>query len=183
MSTIKLPDPVKFISSIFSSEIDALAASVRRLSEELGNIDYVSELLSFDYTNYYKEEMGESLFRRFISFDELMDPGDLSRIKVFTNSIENQTVSGGKRRVNIDPGYISEAHLILATGKKYTHRPYIGNGVYADVTLIYRNHTFQTLEWTYPDYAGKIIIEMLIRMRKKYMVQLAEIRAAGRRIQ
>jgi len=183
MSTIRLPDPVKFISSIFSSEKDVLAAAVRRLSEEFGSIDYISELFAFDYTGYYKEEMGEPLLRRFISFDELIDPGDLSRAKIFTNSIENQTISDGKRRVNIDPGYISEAHLILATGKKYTHRPYIGNGVYADVTLIYRDHTFQTLEWTYPDYAGKTIIEMLIRMRKKYLVKLAEFRAAGRRIQ
>jgi len=183
MSIIRPPDPVKFISSIFSSEMDDLAAAVRRLSEEVGHIDYISELLPFDYTDYYEEEMGAPLFRRFISFDELMDPGDLSRIKVFTNTIENQTISKGKRRVNIDPGYISEAHLILATGKKYTHRPYIGNGVYADVTLIYRDHTFQTLEWTYPDYAGKTITEMLIRMRKKYLVQLAEVRAVERRIQ
>ncbi len=183
MSRIHLPDPVKVIASIFSSERDILAETIRRLSEEFGDIDYIGELLPFDYTDYYTEEMGGSLVRRFISFDNLMDPGDLSRVKLFTNGIEEEFAREGKRNVNIDPGYISEAHLILATGKKYGHRPYIGDGIYADVTLIYRERTFQSLEWTYPDYAGTIIIEMLIHMRKKYLVQLAEIKAAGRRIE
>lgn len=183
MSTIHPPDPVKVICSIFSSERDVLAEAIRRLSEEFGDIDYIGELLPFDYTEYYSEEMGGSLVRRFVSFDNLMDPGELSRVKLFTNSIEEGLVVNGKRRVNIDPGYISEAHLILATGKRYTHRPYIGGGIYADVTLIYRDRTFQPLEWTYPDYAGKTIIEMLIRIRKKYLAQLAEVKAAGRRIE
>jgi len=171
MSKIYLSDPVKLISSIFSPEKDILAETIRRLFKEFGD------------TDYYREEMGGSLVRRFISFDNLMDPGALSRVKLFTNGIEKDLAREGKRRVNIDPGYIAEAHLILATGKKYTHRPYIGDGIYADVTLIYRDRTFQPLEWTYPDYAGKIIIEMLIRMRKKYLAQLAEIKADGRRIQ
>lgn len=153
------------------------------LSEELGYIDYISEVMPFDYTDYYCAEMGDTLVRRFVSFDNLADPGDLPRVKLCTNKIEAVLAREGKRRVNIDPGYISEAHLILATGKKYTHRPYIGDGIYADVTLIYRDRTFHPLEWTYPDYAGNVIVEMLIRMRKKYLIQLAESRAAGRRMQ
>jgi hypothetical protein len=182
MSTIQLPDPVKVIASLLSPDNDILAEVISRMSEEYGDIDYVSELLPFEYTDYYSAEMGERLARRFISFDALMDPGDLSQIKVFTNSIEAQRAEGGRRQVNIDPGYISEAHLILATGKRYTHRPYIGNGVYADLTLMYRNRTFQPLEWTYPDYAGDRIITMLIRMRTKYLLQLAEIKDGRRGI-
>jgi len=183
MSTLQLPDPVKVISSIFSSEGDMLAGAIKKLSDELGDIDYVSELLPFDYTDYYREEMGTRLVRRFVSFDRLRDPGDLPPVKVCTNRIEADLAREGKRSVNIDPGYISEAHLILATGKKYTHRPYIGNGIYADVTLIYRDRTFQPLEWTYPDYAGDVIIDILICMRKRYIMQLAEGRTPGRRKQ
>lgn len=182
MSKIHIPDPVKLISSIFSPERDILAETIRRLFKEFGDTDYISKLIPFDYTDYYREEMGGFLVRRFISFDRLIDPGDLSRVKLFANSIEEDLAREGKRRVNIDPGYISEAHLILATGKKYTHRPYIGDGIYADLTLIYRDRTFQPLEWTYPDYAEEGIIDMLSRMRKKYLVQLAEIKDAGRRM-
>jgi len=183
MSTVQLPDPVKVIASIFSSEENMLTVAIKKLSDELGEIDYVSELLPFDYTDYYRDEMGTKLLRRFVSFDRLRDPGALPHVKVCTNRIEADLAREGKRRVNIDPGYISEAHLILATGKKYTHRPYIGDGIYADVTLIYRDRAFQPLEWTYPDYAGDVIIDMLIRMRKRYIMQLAESRTPERRRQ
>ena len=78
----------------------------------------------------------------------------------------------GRRRVNIDPGYLAKAHLILATGKGYTHRPYLRDGIYADLTLMYRDKTFHPLPWTYPDYAGGEVIGMLTRIREKYMLQL-----------
>ena len=182
MSKVQLPDPVKLVSSIFSPEKDILAETIRRLFKELGDTDYISEVVPFDYTEYYREELGGALSRRFVSFDALIDPGNLSRIKLFTNGIEEDLAREGKRRVNIDPGYISEAHLILATGKKYTHRPYIGNGIYADLTLVYRDRTFRPLEWTYPDYAEEGIIDMLSRMRKKYLMQLADVKGIGRRM-
>ena len=74
--------------------------------------------------------------------------------------------------MNIDPGYIAKAHLILATGKGYSHRPYLRDGIYADLTLIYRNKAFQPLPWTYPDYASGEMIGMLTRIREKYFLQL-----------
>ncbi len=77
-----------------------------------------------------------------------------------------------KRRVNIDPGYVSQAHLILATGKGYAHRPYLRDGIYADLTLMYRDRKFHSLPWTYPDYAGEEMIGMLDRIREKYTLQL-----------
>jgi hypothetical protein len=86
--------------------------------------------------------------------------------------MEDRTSEGGKRRVNIDPGYMSQAHLILATGKGYTHRPYLRDGIYADLTLIYSGKSFQSLPWTYPDYGEKPVIEMFNRMRSKYLMQL-----------
>jgi hypothetical protein len=78
----------------------------------------------------------------------------------------------GQRRVNIDPGYLAKAHLILATGKGYTHRPYLRDGIYADVTLMYRDKKFHSLPWTYPDYAGEEMMGMLVRIREKYILQL-----------
>ena len=174
MSKLESPESVKLISSIFSAERDLLAEILNRLSEEHGEADFISDFIPFDYTDYYASEMGQSLVRKFVSFENLVRPESLPGIKIFTNKVEEKYLSDGKRRANIDPGYISKHHLILATGKSYTHRPYLGGGIYADLTLVYRNKTFQPLEWTYPDYAGENIIEMFNRLREKYIVQLKE---------
>jgi hypothetical protein len=74
--------------------------------------------------------------------------------------------------VNIDPGYLAKAHLILATGKGYSHRPYLRDGIYADLTLMYQDKSFRTLPWTYPDYAGDQMQGMLLRIRERYLLQL-----------
>ncbi len=172
MSKLKSPEPAKLISSIFSADRDLLGEILGELSEKYGRTDFISEFIPFDYTDYYTREMGQSLVRRFVSFENLVRPESLPGIKIFTNSLEEKYSSNDKRRTNIDPGYMSKHNLILVTGKNYTHRPYLGNGIYADLTLIYRNKTFQPLEWTYPDYAAKNVTEMFNRIRKKYLVQL-----------
>jgi len=96
----------------------------------------------------------------------------LPDVKLLANDVEHRFSVRGKRRVNIDPGYISQAHLILATGKGYTHRPYLRDGIYADLTLMYRGKTFHSLPWTYPDYSAKPVIDMFNRIRSKYIMQL-----------
>lgn len=176
MSQPKYPEPVKLISSIFSNNKNFLNTSIEELSDQLGIIDYISEFMSFDYTDYYEKEMGASLVRRFISFENLVRPEKLPDVKHITDKIEKGLSREGKRQVNIDPGYLSQAHLILATGKGYTHRPYLRDGIYADLTLIYRDNTFQSLDWTYPDYSGKEITGMLSTIRKKYIIQLRQLK-------
>ncbi len=173
MSEPKIPDPVKLVSSIFSGDRVLIGEAIRILSGKFGTIDFISEYMPFEYTSYYAEEMGSSLARRFISFEDLVDPACLPDVKLYTNGLEKELSREGKRGVNIDPGYLSEAHLILATGKRYTHRPFLRNGIYADLTLIYQKGAFRPLEWTYPDYAGSEIIKALVLIRKQYLMKLA----------
>jgi hypothetical protein len=96
----------------------------------------------------------------------------LPDIKLATNDIEDRSALDKRRQINIDPGYISKAHLILATGKGYTHRPYLRDGIYADLTLIYQGKKFCPLPWTYPDYAEGEQISMFSKIRAKYLSQL-----------
>lgn len=172
MSRPAAAGPVKIISSVFSGSTETVNKAIAALSGRLGKIDYVSSVLPFAYTDYYKKEMGGGLVRRFISFETLVPPETLPDIKLSTNGVEEQFMKDGNRLVNIDPGYLSQAHLILATGKAYTHRPYIRDGIYADLTLIFVNHTFRRLEWTYPDYADEGTIAMFNNIRERYMAQL-----------
>jgi hypothetical protein len=109
----------------------------------------------------------------------------LPEIKLATNAIEQAHAAGGRRRVNIDPGYLLLERFVLATGKNYSHRIYLGHGIYADLTLIYRQGTFQTLPWTYPDYAEPPLGRFLLAVRGKYALDLkgeAPHRAPPRRV-
>jgi hypothetical protein len=172
MSDARPVDSVKLLMSTIYKDDNILKSVLEVLSEHYGEMDFVSAKMPFHYTDYYTEELGSLLVRRFILFDVLIRPESLPDIKLLTNNVENGFSVGGKRRVNIDPGYIAQAHLILATGKGYTHRPYLRDGIYADLTLMYRGKSFHTLPWTYPDYSEKPVVEMLNRIRSKYLIQL-----------
>lgn len=174
MSRPHEPDRVKLISSLFSPEKEFLDTIIKQLEKICGPVDWVSPELFFDRTKYYAKEMGWPLHRRFIAFEKLALPDQLIEFKLKTNAIELQYSVDGKRRVNIDPGYISPERLILATGKNFVHRVYLSQGIYADLTLVFQKGCFKTLEWTYPDYADPEIIGYFNKVRKRYMKQVRE---------
>jgi len=172
MSKPNQAEPVKLIFSVFAKEAVVINEVIEILSSSYGFPDFISGILTFSYTDYYCDEMGENLHRRFLSMEKLIKPEALPDIKLATNEIEDKFSSDSRRQVNIDPGYISKAHLILATGKSYTHRPYLRDGIYADLTLVYQGKKFRSLPWTYPDYADERQLVMLGKIREKYLLQL-----------
>jgi len=173
MGRIKEPEPAKLFMSLFTSEENLFQQGMETFRPLFGEIDFVSERLPFPFTDYYQEEMGGPLYRHFITFERLISRVLLSEIKQTTNRLEGQFANGqGNRRLNIDPGYLSLEHVILATTKNYTHRPYLKDGIYADLTLIYRNKSYQPLEWTYPDYRQTGVIELFNQFRMKYLEDL-----------
>jgi len=176
MSRPNPAEAVKLIMSLFSCEEALINEALEVLFRSYGEVDFVSPLFNFAYTDYYTKEMGTDLVRRFVSFSELIPPEGIPDIKLATNAVEADHTENVKRRLNIDPGYIARAHLILATGKGYTHRPYLRGGIYADLTLIFQGGSFKSLPWTYPDYGSPAVIDMLHRIRKKYLEQLRMLR-------
>ena len=172
MGQIKEPKPVKLISSMFTADLELLEVARNKLSKTFGRTDYESDLLPFDHTSYYAAEFGEGLMRNIVAFAELVDPGRLAEVKRLTNDLEMGWAREGKRRINLDPGYVSLAKLVLATTKNHGHRLYLGQGIYAEVTLRYRNKTFRPWEWTYPDYASPSYIAIFNHIRELYLAQL-----------
>jgi hypothetical protein len=173
MGRAKEPGPVKLFMSLIVKEDDILYQGMEELKKDFGEIDFVSEKLRFDFTDYYAQEMGENLFRHFITFEHLVSRDSLPDIKLTANRLEEKFAgSGGNRRINIDPGYLCQAHVILATTKGYAHRPYLAKGIYADLTFIYRNKSFQPLDWTYPDYRQEGTIQLFNHLRKGYLDNL-----------
>jgi hypothetical protein len=166
------PEEVKLISSLFSAHKPLIEKVIAELQELYGQADWIGPECFFDRTRYYEREMGWPLYRRFISFQELIRPERLVEIKLKTNEIENRHLEGGRRGINIDPGYLSLERLILATGKNYTHRVYLSKGIYADLTLIFHKGAFRTLPWTYRDYADPEIMDQFAVLRERYKRQI-----------
>ena len=174
MSHPQPPKPAKLVIGLFTQKQELMAAVAADLMESFGSIDLISPLFPFDFTTYYEKEMGSPLFRRIFVFKSLIQQDDLADIKLKTNAIETLYSADGMRQVNIDPGYLLMERLVLATGKNFAHRIYIGKCIYADLTLIYQKNGYQPLPWTYPDYAHGSIRNFLILVRNKYMEDLKE---------
>jgi hypothetical protein len=172
MSLPQEPKPGKLIIGLFMKDKPLLEPLAAELTSAYGPLDLVSSWIPFDYTSYYEPEMGSPLFRRLLSFRTLIDQEELAAIKVCTNSLEEACSQNGRRRVNIDPGYLLFERFVLASGKNFSHRIYIGQKIYADLTLIYQHGAFERLPWTYPDYADRPILEFLEQARNKYAVDL-----------
>jgi len=172
MSKLQEPVLVKLFIGLIYSRDAPVDECTEELEAKLGEIDFESSEMQFDFTTYYAQEMGRGLSRKIITFRRLIRREELVDIKIFTNEAERKFATGGNRKINIDPGYIAPEHLILATGKGYYHRPYLGKGVYADLTLVYKHKEFRTLEWTYPDYGREDLRELFKMLREKYTLQL-----------
>jgi hypothetical protein len=164
MADVRQPLPVKLFAGMISREPLLFDECTELLSAEFGPLDLHAPIIAWDQTEYYRQEMGTGLLRTFVFFERLLDPGQLASIKNMTNSIEQRISqsTNNHRRINIDPGYITEAKVVLASAKDFSHRVYIGNQIYAEVTLQYREQgkTFVALNHTYPDFRREDQIEL-----------------------
>ena len=140
-----------------SSRYDAaLAWGLERSESAFGPAAAVSPAFAFTETDYYLAEMGPDLKKQFWAFALPIDPGRLAAIKLQTNAWELEYAALGvhpePRPLNLDPGYLTQAKLVLASTKDHAHRIYLGEGIYAEVTLSYRGGEWRAFDWTYPDY-------------------------------
>ncbi|NOY68562.1 MAG: DUF4416 family protein [Deltaproteobacteria bacterium] len=172
MSQAIAATPAKLVIGAFMKDKALFLELAEILEKKFGPIDMVCPWLPFDFTDYYSKEMGGPLFRRVISFVNLIAQDSLSEIKAITNKIESGFLNNNNRGINIDPGYLVHERFVLATGKNFTHRIYVGNGTYADLTLVFSKGSFQDLAWTYPDYKSKLLKNFLALVRKKYVTDI-----------
>lgn len=174
MGTAREPVPVKLIVSLLSADARLLIETSAALCRLYGLIDFESELLPFDHTDYYTAEFGRGLQRQVVSFERLVHPSELPAIKNQTNTLEHSLALGGQRRVNIDPGYVALGKLVLASTKDHAHRIYLDDGVYAEGTLTYQRGRFRPWPWTYPDYGSSRYCELFGEIRELYKAQLKQ---------
>ena len=187
------PAPVKMICGIISWRAELMEQAieilslrlgpVERISDVLGQmgpVEMVSDIMNFDFTHYYDQEMGSPLYRRFVAMERLVEPDCLVDAKLATNEIEKHfaqmsaETTGPARPINLDPGYIASSKLVLASMKDFSHRIYLGRGVYGDLTLMYHKERWAALPWTFPDYASGRYQDFLLQVRHRLRSQLAQ---------
>jgi len=178
MGTARIPPPAKLVVGLLTARPELLTTTAGLLSGCFGAIDFTSQLLPFGHTRYYDAELGTPIWRQFVSFESLVEQSELAHVKTTTNALEKRLAEGGRRLVNMDPGYITAAKLVLATTKDHGHRIYVGEGIYAEVTLRFHAGSFEPWPWTYPDYASREYIDILNHVRSMYMQQLRALQAA-----
>ena len=180
MSQPRPAAPAKLVIGFLLRDKALAGGVIEELGSFFGPLDLVSPWLPFDFTDYYAREMGTPLYRRLVVYKRLVEQDKLPDIKHITNRIEARGTVQGRRKVNIDPGLLLLERFVLATGKNFTHRVYLGRGIYADLTLIYRQGAFHTLPWTYPDYADARHQAFLRQARRKLQRDMKEISRAAR---
>ena len=181
MGEIGQHPPVLFLLAAFSRRDEALAWGKARAVERFGPLALESPAFDFSDTQYYKPTMGGPLLKRFWAFQRPIDPGDLVKIKHLTNDWEQEAASavqagaGGNlianpgtesRPLNLDPGYLTLAKLVLASTKDHAHRIYLNQGVFAEVTLGYKHGAWQAHPWTFPDYRRPDYHQFFLECRK-----------------
>ena len=175
MGQINPPTPVKLFIGMLAQREEWFAAAEQRLAERFGPIDLASDLVAFDFTDYYTPEMGPDLLRKFVTHERLVSPGELAAIKVATNDMEARLAAelgaDVPRPVNLDPGILDGSKLILATTKDHAHRIYLAQGIYAEITLTYHKGGFHPMPWTYRDYRSAPYLAFLATARARYLEQ------------
>ena len=178
MWELKEPEPVKLIVGILAADHPCLNAAIEAVEDKIGKTDFISDVWPFDQTDYYKEQTGEHILRQFVSIESLIAPGKLAKIKHKTNKLERKLAAKSgiplPRPVNLDPGIIEPSKLILASTKNFSHRIYIGERIYAEVTLMYSKGLWQELPYTYPDYKKADYQDFFSKVRIRLVEQLKE---------
>lgn len=148
------------------------------LREPFGPLALVSPRFDFRETCYYEPAMGKELRKQFFVCESLKHADCLPAIKVRANELEAKVASTGefavRRPLNLDPGYVDEAKLVLASTKDHAHRLYLGEGIYGEITLQYRDRDWRACPWTYPDYARDDFREFFREMRAMLRQSLAQ---------
>ena len=162
------PAPVKLFLAVMYRDENVLKSALDNCIKEYGTIDKRFGSLEVSaYTDYYDKEMGKGIQKMYMTFEKLINRDELVSIKTFTNEIEKSFAKNGKRPVNLDPGYLANDKLVLASTKDFFHRIYLGKGIYGEVTLHFRKGVYRVFSWTFPDYKEKELQRFLMQVRSE----------------
>ncbi len=175
MAVIQPFPPAKLVCGIIAGSDALLDRAEAALAGLYGPVDARSGTFPFDFSDYYEPQMGPGLRRGFVSFEPLVLPDSLSGIKIRTNDLEGEIrreLGSTLRPVNLDPGVITAAALIMATAKDFAHRVPLRGGIYGHLELLFARRGVRLLEWTYPDFRDGRYDRFFLQVRQTYLRQI-----------
>lgn len=140
---------------IYGKCLNDLIKKFREIKKESFEYDFD------EFTNYYEKEMGKGLRKKIIIFKKNINEKDLVEIKKFITEIEKKYSKDSKRRVNIDPGFVSD-RVVLASFKKKDFKKSLGKGVYAHEVLRLEDGKIKEFWHTFGDYRKENVKRFLI---------------------
>ena len=184
---LKAPPSAQFFAALMVTGDGFHQGAEEALSEAFGPLDRHSLWYEFSrFSTYYDREMGGPVWKYFVTFKRLLPVDLLVDVKLQAEEIQRRFAisekDGPRRTVNVDPGYLTGWNLVLSTVKNHAHRLYLGQGVYAEVTLVFRHHQWEALPWTYPDYCSKHVIDFFTLVRSDYLKRLGEANSVSSRV-
>jgi hypothetical protein len=141
-------------------------AVVEALSREFGPLDYQGEPIPFDVTRYYEAEMSADLSRQLVSFTGPHYADSLPWAKLTCMRIEQEFAIAGRRRVNLDAGYLDHNKVVLASTKEAGQKVYLTQGIYADLAARYSQGEYRPFEWSFPDFKDGRYTKDLLNIRR-----------------
>jgi hypothetical protein len=168
--------PSLLIVAVFSRHEEALSWGRERLEAQHGPVGLASEPFLFHHTEYYTRSMGSGLRKQLLAFDRLVAPDALPDIKLHSNALEAELTASGRypeeRPLNLDPGLLTLGKFLLATTKDQSHRIFLRDGIFAEVTLRYTAGAWEPWPWTYADYREPLVRAFLLEARAFYRTRL-----------
>lgn len=172
--------PARLFCGCFSAFEELFDPAGERLAEIFGPILKKSPIFDFPETRVYGPTMGRDLKRIFFVFKNLYPQDGLSEAKKKTCALEEEIRRSRKwpvpRPINLDPGLVAEARLVLASTKDRAHRLPRADGIYEEITLIFFEGSFRPLMWTYPDFRNPDYHRFFEEVRREYLAETREIR-------
>ncbi len=148
----------------------------KALEDAFGPIEYKGEPMPFEGTDYYREEFGSDLSRRFIAFRGVSSPEQLPALKHAASRIEWAWARNGKRTFNLDIGYMDPDKVVLASYKRGPCKLYLRDGVYADLLLKYAQGRFEPMPWAFADFLDGRYQKSFLVIRQKLKSELRKVR-------
>ena len=161
--------PVQLVVCALETDRTLLEKARKLMEAEFGLEAGLHGPWDFDVTDYYQAEMGgPPIHRWLIAYQEPVLSEHLPEIKLLTNRVEEQLAVDGRRKVNLDAGYMDFNKFVLASAKFHEHKIHLGRGIYADLTLIFENRAWHPLPWSFADFRDDRYYEALALIRSGY---------------
>jgi hypothetical protein len=154
-----------FFALLYREDKDLYQKTKEKIEADWGKITTELKPQHFPMKEYYAKEMGTPLGRVYLVLEGKRHRNSLIEAKQWAMKLEREFSEGENRMVNIDPGSICLEQLLLISTKPYSHRIFVGDNLYTELTYQFQQGEYRPRAWTYPDYTEAQVLNFFTKSR------------------